>query len=388
MGPLTISLLQKYGDKWTHALAINDLYFDFMGPALRSAGIRSNKGPQAGSAGDGSEAAFQRIRSGSYQTITVAEPLNLQGWQLVDELNRAIQGEACSGYITSPALVTEEGLKKLGDSNQFDPDSYPGATFVQPITGAGVDTPLVQMRGIAKRFGGVTALSNVDLDAHAGEVLAIVGDNGAGKSTLIKILTGVYQPTSGEMFLDQNRVKFASHADAIQHGIDAVYQTLALADHLPPAANMFLGNELTKNVLGMKLLDNKRMRRECERVLMERLGVKLKSMDAPTESLSGGQRQAVAIARAVYHEGLRVLVMDEPTAALGPQETARTLKLIKTLKEQGLAVILISHSLDDVFEVSDRIHVQRRGQCAGVVMTAQSNNQEVLGMIVGAKEAA
>lgn len=244
------------------------------------------------------------------------------------------------------------------------------------------------MRGITKRFGGVTALSDVDLDSYAGEVLAIVGDNGAGKSTLIKILTGVYQPTSGDIFIDDQKVQFSSHADAIEKGIDAVYQTLALADHLSPAANMFLGNELTRKIFGISILDNKRMRAECERVLMERLGVKLKSMDAATESLSGGQRQAVAIARAVYHEGLRVLVMDEPTAALGPQETARTLKLIKALKEQGLAVILISHSLDDVFEVSDRIHVQRRGKCAGVVRTAESNNQEVLGMIVGAKEAA
>ncbi|KIC46710.1 sugar ABC transporter substrate-binding protein [Ruegeria sp. ANG-S4] len=123
MGPLTTSLLQKHGDSWTHALAINDLYFDFMGPALAAAGIPGDGSPKAGSAGDGSEAAFQRIRGGQYQTITVAEPLNLQGWQLVDELNRAIQGEACSGYVTSPALVTQEGLAKLGDSNQFDPDS-------------------------------------------------------------------------------------------------------------------------------------------------------------------------------------------------------------------------------------------------------------------------
>lgn len=121
MGPLTTSLLQKYGDKWTHALAINDLYFDFMGPALAAAGISSEDGPQAGSAGDGSEASFQRIRSGNYQTITVAEPLNLQGWQLVDELNRAIQGEACSGYVTSPALVTKEGLANI-EGNAFDPD--------------------------------------------------------------------------------------------------------------------------------------------------------------------------------------------------------------------------------------------------------------------------
>jgi len=123
MGPLTTSLLQKYGSSWTHALAINDLYFDFMGPALAAAGIPGDGAPKAGSAGDGSEAAFQRIRSGQYQAITVAEPLNLQGWQLVDELNRAIQGEPCSGYITAPALVTQEGLKKMGDSNAFDPDS-------------------------------------------------------------------------------------------------------------------------------------------------------------------------------------------------------------------------------------------------------------------------
>ncbi|MBX2856142.1 MAG: ATP-binding cassette domain-containing protein [Rhodobacteraceae bacterium] len=248
--------------------------------------------------------------------------------------------------------------------------------------------PLVSMREITKKFGGVTALENVDLDAYAGEVLAIVGDNGAGKSTLIKVLTGVYQPTSGSITLDGAPLSMGSHSDAIAVGIDAVYQTLALADHLDPAANMFLGSELTKSFLGFKFLDNKRMRMEAERVLFERLGVRLKSMSVGTESLSGGQRQAVAIARAVYHADLRVLVMDEPTAALGPQETARTLTLIKTLRQQGLAIILISHSLDDVFAVSDRIQVMRRGRRAGVVQTASSSQQEVLGMIVGADAAA
>jgi ribose transport system substrate-binding protein len=123
MGPLTTTLLQKHGTAWTHSLAINDLYFDFMGPSLAAAGIAGNGSPKAGSAGDGSEAAFQRIRTGEFQTVTVAEPLNLQGWQLVDELNRAISGQACSGYITSPALVTQEGLKAAGDSNQFDPQN-------------------------------------------------------------------------------------------------------------------------------------------------------------------------------------------------------------------------------------------------------------------------
>lgn len=250
------------------------------------------------------------------------------------------------------------------------------------------DQPLVQMRSITKRFGGVTALQEVNLDAYAGEVLAIVGDNGAGKSTLIKILTGVYQPSEGEIFLDGHKLEMSSHSDAINVGIDAVYQTLALADHLTPFANMFLGNELTHDIFGVPVLDNKRMKSEATRVLDDRLGVKLRSMDVPTDSLSGGQRQAIAIARAVYHEDLRLLVMDEPTAALGPQETARTLKLIKALREQGLAIILISHSLDDVFEVSDRVHVQRRGRVVGVVQTAESSVQEVLGLIVGAQDVA
>ena len=247
---------------------------------------------------------------------------------------------------------------------------------------------IIQMRGISKRFGGVVALDGVDLTAYAGEVLAIVGDNGAGKSTLIKILTGVYQPTEGEILLDGSAFSMVNHSDAIAAGIDAVYQNLAIADHLTPAENLFLGSEATRSIFGMQVLDNRRMKEEAERILLNRLGVQLKSMDVATESLSGGQRQAVAIARAVRHDNLRVLVMDEPTAALGPQETARTLQLIKTLRDQGLAVIVISHSLDDVFEISDRIHVQRRGRCVGVVKTAETNNEDVLGMIVGTKHAA
>jgi ABC-type sugar transport system ATPase subunit len=246
--------------------------------------------------------------------------------------------------------------------------------------------PLVSMRGITKRFGGVTALEGVDLDVHAGKVLAIVGDNGAGKSTLIKILTGVYQPTSGEMMMEGQPLVMTSHADSIAKGIDAVYQTLALADHLTPAANMFLGSELTKSFLGFRYLDNARMKAEAERVLKERLGVVLRSMDVPTDSLSGGQRQAVAIARAVYSTDLKVLVMDEPTAALGPQETARTLKLIEAVRDQGIGVVVISHSLDDVFRMSDQVQVMRRGRRVGVVTTRESTTQEVLGMIVGASD--
>ncbi|MEM1346358.1 MAG: ATP-binding cassette domain-containing protein [Pseudomonadota bacterium] len=248
--------------------------------------------------------------------------------------------------------------------------------------------PIVTMHAITKRFGGVTALSEVDLEAYAGEVLAIVGDNGAGKSTLIKILTGVYQPTEGEIRLDGAPLAMGSHSDAIAVGIDAVYQTLALADHLDPAANMFLGSELTRTIAGLELLDNRRMRSEAVRELNDRLGVTLPYLSAPTESLSGGQRQAIAIARAIYHADLRVLVMDEPTAALGPQETARTLDLIRTLRSQGMAIILISHSLDDVFAISDRVQVMRRGRRAGVVTTAETTKQDVLGLIVGAQAAA
>ncbi|MFK7858629.1 MAG: ATP-binding cassette domain-containing protein [Granulosicoccus sp.] len=249
-------------------------------------------------------------------------------------------------------------------------------------------TPLITMRGITKRFGGVTALEEVDLDLHAGEVLAIVGDNGAGKSTLIKILTGVFRPTEGNITLAGQPLVMNSHSDAIDNGIDAVYQTLALADHLTPAANMFLGSELTKRFLGVDFLDNKLMRSEAQRTLQERLGVTLRSMDVPTDSLSGGQRQAIAIARAVYHSDLKVLVMDEPTAALGPRETARTLKLIEAVREQGLGVIVISHSLDDVFAVSDRIQIMRRGRRAGVVKTSESDITSVLGIMVGASASA
>lgn len=247
-------------------------------------------------------------------------------------------------------------------------------------------SPLISMRRITKRFGGVVALDDVDLDAYAGEVLAIVGDNGAGKSTLIKILTGVLQPTAGTMAMAGASLVMNSHSDAIRNGIDAVYQTLALADHLTPAANMFLGAELTKRILGIDILDNKRMKAVAERVLKDRLGVTLRNMDVQTDSLSGGQRQAIAIARAVYHSNLKALVMDEPTAALGPRETARTLKLIETLRGQGLAVIVISHSLDDVFAISDRIQVMRRGRRVGVVKTQETTTKEVLGMIVGAND--
>ena len=249
-------------------------------------------------------------------------------------------------------------------------------------------SPLITMRGISKRFGGVTALDDVDLEANAGEVLAIVGDNGAGKSTLIKILTGVYRPSAGSMTLQGEPLTMNSHSEAIEsrhrRGLPD-----ACAGRSPDPG----GEPLPR-----QRADEEGARRHAARqpsharggragARADRLGVRLRSMDVPTESLSGGQRQAVAIARAVYHSDLKLLVMDEPTAALGPQETARTLKLIETVRDQGIAVVVISHSLDDVFAVSDRIQVMRRGKRVGVVNTRETDVTSVLAMIVGAADA-
>lgn len=243
--------------------------------------------------------------------------------------------------------------------------------------------PLLIMRGISKAFGGLRALMNVDLDLHRGEVLAIVGDNGAGKSTLIKVLTGVHTPDAGEITIEGKRVRVANRRQAMDAGIQAVYQNLGLVNSLPAPANVFLGMELMNNIFGLSILDNKRMRRETETILRAKVGVTIDDLDAPVRSFSGGQRQAVAIARAVYQSDLKVLVMDEPMAALGPEETRHTMELIGAVKERGIAVILISHNLEHVFAIADRVQVLRGGRRAGVVEVANSTRQEVLGLIVG-----
>ena len=243
--------------------------------------------------------------------------------------------------------------------------------------------PILTMRGISKAFGGLRALMNVDLELYRGEVLAIVGDNGAGKSTLIKVLTGVHAPDSGEITIDGERVRIASRRHAMDAGLQAVYQNLGLVNSLPAPANVFLGMELTHNLLGLSILDNKRMRRETETILRDKVGVTIDDLDAPVRSFSGGQRQAVAIARAVYQSDLKVLVMDEPMAALGPEETRHTMELIRAVKDRGIAVILISHNLEHVFAIADRVQVMRGGRRAGVVKVANSSRQDVLGLIIG-----
>lgn len=243
--------------------------------------------------------------------------------------------------------------------------------------------PLLRMRGISKSFGGLKALIDVNLDLYPKEILSIAGENGAGKSTLIKILTGVYGPDQGDIEIDGRKVEIYDRRTSMDAGVGAVYQNLGLVDSLTPAANVFLGNELTGTLLGFPYLDNARMKSEAERILFENVGVELEDMEVPTVNLSGGQRQAVAIARAVYNSNLKVLVLDEPTAALGPDETRNTLNLIRAVRDRGISVILISHNLEHVFAVADRIQVMRGGRSVGVVRAEQSTKQQVLGLIVG-----
>jgi ABC-type sugar transport system ATPase subunit len=245
--------------------------------------------------------------------------------------------------------------------------------------------PLLEMRGITKFFGGLCALAEVDLDLWRGEILAIVGDNGAGKSTLIKILTGVHEADTGTIRLDSEEVTIRDRRAAKRAGIEAVYQNLGLVDSLDAPGNVFLGNEIRRPFLGIPFLRNRRMREEAERILQDNVGIHLDNLDQPTVNLSGGQRQAVAIARGIYNTDLKIMVMDEPTASLGPEETRNTLGLLRRLRDQDIAVILISHNLEHVFSVADRVMVMRGGRAVGVVEVANSSRREVLGMIVASE---
>ena len=239
------------------------------------------------------------------------------------------------------------------------------------------------MKGINKSFGGLRALIDVDLELFDREILAIVGDNGAGKTTLIKVLTGVYLADSGTIEVNGKVTRVRSRRDSIAAGIAAVYQDLGLVDTLPAPHNVFLGDELIRHIAGIPFIDNDKMRRDAIDILRERVGMELPDIMEPTRNFSGGQRQAVAIARAVHRTDLKVLVMDEPTASLGPEETRNTLDLINSVRERGTSIILISHNLDHVFEVADRIMVMRGGKRVGVVNAREATQRDVLGLIVG-----
>jgi D-xylose transport system ATP-binding protein len=238
-------------------------------------------------------------------------------------------------------------------------------------------TPLVELRDIGVSFGGVRAVDRASIELYAGEVLALVGHNGAGKSTLAKVLSGACERDCGTITVGGAQPAIDSPRDARQCGIETIYQTLALADNVDVAANIFLGREL-KTAWGT--LDDLAMEAQA-RAVMGRLNPQFARFAVPVKSLSGGQRQSVAIARAIVFDA-RVLIMDEPTAALGPQETAQVGDLIRKLKADGIAVLLISHDIHDVFHLADRICVMKNGRVVGTARVADVSKDEVLGMII------
>jgi ABC-type sugar transport system ATPase subunit len=240
-------------------------------------------------------------------------------------------------------------------------------------------TPLVRIERLRKEFGGVVAVEELTLDVDSGEIVALVGDNGAGKSTIVKCIAGVYPPTSGHILLDGEPVGFSSPLDASSQGIEAIFQDLALANAQTVYMNMFLGRELVKGRL--RRLDRETMAAETQTLLNE-LDVRI---DRPRETirhLSGGQRQGVAIARAVRW-AQRLVLMDEPTAALGVAETRRVEELIRRMRGRGRAILIVSHSLDQVFRLADRICVLRRGKQVGIRRTSETTGDEIVAMITG-----
>jgi len=244
---------------------------------------------------------------------------------------------------------------------------------------------VLEARNVVKRYGQMIALDGVDFELRAGEILAVVGDNGAGKSTLIKALTGAVHPDSGEILLDGEPVHFKGPLDARHRGIETVYQDLAVAPALDIASNLFLGRELRRpGIMGsvFRRLDKKRMREEAERSMAE-LKFRLPSITNAVEALSGGQRQGVAVARAALF-ARKLVIMDEPTAALGVRETGQVLELIRAIRDRGLPVVLISHNMPNVFELADRIHIMRLGRRAAVVSPKTHSMGDVVAIMTGA----
>ena len=246
------------------------------------------------------------------------------------------------------------------------------------------DQALLSLRGVKKRFGAVQALGGVDLDVRAAEVVGLVGDNGAGKSTLVKTIAGIYSPDEGDFSFDGQPVKISSPQDATGLGIATVYQDLALADNLDVVANLFLGREELGKGLGkvLRQLNEVDMEHRSHE-LLENLAVSIPSVRQEVGTLSGGQRQQVAVARSLLGEP-KLVLLDEPTAALGVAQTAQVLALIKRLKERGLGVLVISHNLADVFEVCDRVFVMRLGRPVGDYKVGETNEQEIVAAITGA----
>lgn len=245
-------------------------------------------------------------------------------------------------------------------------------------------TKLLEVKGISKSFGPVHVLDHVDLHVEPGEVIGLVGDNGAGKSTLMKIVTGMYTPDEGKILLSGENIVDSSPGDRREKGIEMIYQDLALAKQQDVAANIFLGREPTRRVMGMKFVDRTAMRRDAE-AMIKRLGAKLPAISRPVGSFSGGQQQSVAIARALTFNP-KLVIMDEPTAALAVREVQGVLELIHQLKSDGIGVILISHRLNDVLSATDRIVVLNHGRAAANLTTSKTTMADVVSAIVGGGE--
>lgn len=242
--------------------------------------------------------------------------------------------------------------------------------------------PFVRARSVGKRFGGVVALAEVDLDIVEGEVLALLGDNGAGKSTFVKVLAGAHRPTSGTLEIGGRPIEFASPQDAAAAGVATIYQELALSENLSVIENVYLGREDVRRVLGIPFLRRSRMRSRVGKLLTT-LDAHIPDAGAPVGALSGGQRQAVAICRALNLDA-RLVIMDEPTAALAVAETRKVLSLVRRLAERGCAVVLVSHNIADVFEVADRMVVFRRGRKIAERRRSETNPEEIVAFITGA----
>ncbi len=241
-------------------------------------------------------------------------------------------------------------------------------------------TPLLEMRNISINFGGIKAVDDVSVHVMPGEVVGLLGHNGAGKSTLIKILSGAYAKDEGEIYVDGQRVEINNPRDARTHNIETIYQTLALSDNLDAASNLFLGREI---VTRFGLVDDTKMESESRKI-MARLNPNFQRFSEPVRSLSGGQRQSVAIARAVYFNA-RILIMDEPTAALGVHETAMVADLIKELKAQGLGIFLISHDTREMMDLCDRVSVMKNGKLIGTERVEDVTEDDILSMIIMGK---
>jgi len=246
-----------------------------------------------------------------------------------------------------------------------------------------MDAPLVELKDIHISFGGIKAVDGVSVDLYPGEVVGLLGHNGAGKSTLIKCLSGAYQADQGEIWIEGKRATINNPRDARSYNIETIYQTLALADNLDAASNLFLGRELTTP---MGLVDDSRMEAETRKI-MARLNPNFRKFKVPVSALSGGQRQSVAIARAV-HFNAKILIMDEPTAALGPAETQMVAELIDELKRQGLGIFLIDHDVHQVKALCDRAAVMKNGQLIGVVKVNEVTEDDILAMIILGKKPA